>query len=65
MPEKGADTARIAAALERCADALELLATAYVQTRLVDASAVRELVDTEAELVRYAWLKPPEKTDRS
>ena len=61
MSISNTETERIAAALERCADALELLATAYVHTRPIDGG-VTELADTQAELVRYAWLKPPEQT---
>ena len=48
---------RIAAALERCANALELLATIVAQTRLGDERDVVELADTAARLARYAWLK--------
>jgi hypothetical protein len=48
---------RIAAALERCAQALELLAVAYVRTN-VDYCDLTLLADTHDELVRLEWLKP-------
>jgi hypothetical protein len=51
---------RLIAATERCAEALELLSTAYVHRMALadDDFDIVDLADTQAELVQTKWSRP-------
>jgi hypothetical protein len=51
---------RLIAAIERCAEALELLSTAYVHRALSDDEdfVIGDLADTQEDLVQKKWSRP-------